>query len=197
MRLGYCRAYIVNAVVSVVSRAESLFLSITGIFFNTMRFAIRGSRRRVRSALTEHFQNLAARDAIYLAAVELSRELDQNTRLAAILMASLLGILNDMNNLEFMVANRALIDEARARLIRRMNAAPDSETIGRFYVDKKASRADFDREIYEEPVCVVCISAPSRVIFMDCLHKALCASCAERVESCPMCRGASRRVFLE
>jgi hypothetical protein len=36
--------------------------------------------------------------------------------------------------------------------------------------------------------CVVCLDAPSSTLFVPCGHRILCASCAARVQTCPICR---------
>jgi hypothetical protein len=37
--------------------------------------------------------------------------------------------------------------------------------------------------------CVVCLSAPHAVLLLPCTHLCMCAACADRVDTCPVCRG--------
>ena len=36
--------------------------------------------------------------------------------------------------------------------------------------------------------CVVCMNHPKEVVLIPCAHRCMCASCANRVDRCPICR---------
>lgn len=47
--------------------------------------------------------------------------------------------------------------------------------------------------------CVVCLQPKLEIVFLPCGHMCTCATCAPRVEDCPMCRAAiteKKRVFV-
>lgn len=43
--------------------------------------------------------------------------------------------------------------------------------------------------------CVVCQSAAVSVVLLPCRHACMCASCAARFQSCPICRAAVLESF--
>lgn len=43
--------------------------------------------------------------------------------------------------------------------------------------------------------CVVCQSAAVSVVLLPCRHACVCASCAARFQSCPICRAAVLESF--
>jgi hypothetical protein len=53
---------------------------------------------------------------------------------------------------------------------------------------------DFDLELDESRLCVVCMDANIETALVPCFHAQFCADCAKSLRGCPVCRGAVHRV---
>ena len=45
------------------------------------------------------------------------------------------------------------------------------------------------------PECVVCMQKPHEAVIDPCGHISMCIRCAERVDTCPICRGSIDKVL--
>lgn len=59
-----------------------------------------------------------------------------------------------------------------------------------------AARIDAtDDELPESLACLVCLSRPKDAVMMDCGHVCTCHRCARRLDKCPLCRTAVKKVL--
>jgi len=46
------------------------------------------------------------------------------------------------------------------------------------------------RDLNDKTMCKICEENEKQVVFLPCGHFCTCFDCSERIENCPLCRGA-------
>jgi len=55
-------------------------------------------------------------------------------------------------------------------------------------LDAAPANAEQERDARESVSCVICLAAPRNILFRPCRHVCSCATCAENLDRCPVCR---------